>query len=68
MSLLLETYRTQDETRPSVIFASTVKERRLPTEGHLNNHSALLTGDQMLELHGIDTGSILDAAMTLLDR
>lgn len=50
IGLLLETYRTLDPTRPSVIFAYTVKGRGLPTEGHPNNHSALLTGDQMLEL------------------
>ncbi|MFC5677952.1 transketolase-like TK C-terminal-containing protein [Aeromicrobium endophyticum] len=50
IGLLLDTYRTVDETRPTVIFAYTVKGRGLPTEGHPNNHSALLTGDQMKEL------------------
>lgn len=48
--LLLDTYRTVDETRPTVIFAYTVKGRGLPTEGHPNNHSALLTEEQMVEL------------------
>ncbi|WP_456698650.1 transketolase-like TK C-terminal-containing protein [Aeromicrobium sp. P5_D10] len=50
IGLLLDTYRAIDRTRPTVIFAYTVKGRGLPTEGHPNNHSALLTGDQMLEL------------------
>lgn len=50
IGLLLDTYRAVDETRPTVIFAYTVKGRGLPTEGHPNNHSALLTGEQMLEL------------------
>ncbi|MFC5677906.1 transketolase-like TK C-terminal-containing protein [Aeromicrobium endophyticum] len=50
IGLLLDTYRTVDSTRPTIIFAYTVKGRGLPTEGHPNNHSALLTGEQMLEL------------------
>ncbi len=50
IGLLLDTFREIDETRPTVIFAYTVKGRGLPTEGHPNNHSALLTGDQMVEL------------------
>jgi pyruvate dehydrogenase E1 component len=50
IGLLLETYRTIDDTRPTVIFAYTIKGRGLPTEGHPNNHSALLTGEQMAEL------------------
>lgn len=48
--LLLETYRTIDPTRPTVVFAYTIKGRGLPTEGHPNNHSALLNVDQMIEL------------------
>lgn len=50
IGLLLETYRTLDSTRPTIIFAYTVKGRGLPIEGHPNNHSAQLTGDQMVEL------------------
>lgn len=50
MSLLLDTYGTVDDHRPTIIFAYTIKGRGLPTEGHPNNHSALLTGDQMGEL------------------
>ncbi|MCU1657800.1 MAG: Transketolase central region [Pseudonocardiales bacterium] len=36
-----------DDTRPTVIFAYTVKGYLLPTEGHPQNHSALLTDEQM---------------------
>ena len=43
LGLLLDTYRTVDPMRPTVVFAYTVKGRGLPTEGHPNNHSALLT-------------------------
>ncbi|WP_326645989.1 pyruvate dehydrogenase [Streptosporangium sp. NBC_01755] len=50
LDLLLDTYREVDDTRPTVVFAYTVKGRGLPTEGHPNNHSALLTEAQMLAL------------------
>lgn len=39
-----------DDDRPTVIIAYTVKGRGLPTEGHPQNHSALLTEAQMEEL------------------
>jgi pyruvate dehydrogenase E1 component len=39
-----------DDTRPTVIFAYTVKGYRLPTQGHPQNHSALLTAGQVAEL------------------
>ncbi|WP_448003634.1 transketolase-like TK C-terminal-containing protein [Agromyces bauzanensis] len=39
-----------DDTRPTVIFAYTVKGRGLPMEGHPQNHSALLTAEQFAEL------------------
>lgn len=39
-----------DDFRPTVIFAYTVKGYRLPTEGHPQNHSSLLTADQIGEL------------------
>lgn len=48
--LLLNTYRQIDPSRPTVIFAYTVKGRGLATEGHPNNHSAQLTEAQMAEL------------------
>lgn len=50
IGLLTDTYRTLDPTRPSVIFAYTIKGRGLPTEGHPNNHSALLNEAQMVAL------------------
>jgi len=39
-----------DDRRPTVILAYTVKGFGLPTKGHPQNHSALLSHDQMLEL------------------
>ncbi|MBP0457206.1 transketolase-like TK C-terminal-containing protein [Streptomyces montanisoli] len=39
-----------EDHRPTVILAYTVKGHGLPTEGHPQNHSSLLTEDQMLEL------------------
>ncbi|HEV3380456.1 MAG TPA: pyruvate dehydrogenase [Trebonia sp.] len=39
-----------DDTRPTVIFSYTVKGYGLPTQGHPQNHSALLTASQMTQL------------------
>lgn len=50
LGLLVDTFRAADTHRPTVVFAYTVKGRRLPTEGHPNNHSALLTEAQMRAL------------------
>jgi pyruvate dehydrogenase E1 component len=47
LGLLVDTFHGVDGDRPTVVFAYTVKGRGLPTEGHPNNHSALLTGPQM---------------------
>jgi pyruvate dehydrogenase E1 component len=47
---LIEAYRAIDHDRPTVIFAYTIKGWGLPIEGHPENHSALLTREQMLEL------------------
>jgi pyruvate dehydrogenase E1 component len=47
---LIEAYRAVDGDRPSVIFAYTIKGWSLPIEGHPENHSALLTDDQMATL------------------
>ncbi len=47
IGLLLETYARIDPTRPTVLFAYTIKGRGLATEGHPNNHSALLNEAQM---------------------
>ena len=50
LGLLTETFDHVDEHRPTVVFAYTIKGRGLATEGHPNNHSALLTGEQMRTL------------------
>ena len=39
-----------DDTRPTVIFAYTIKGFGLATKGHPQNHSALLTDEQMTQL------------------
>jgi pyruvate dehydrogenase E1 component len=39
-----------DDTRPTVIFAYTVKGYGLASEGHPQNHSSLLTNEQMEQL------------------
>jgi pyruvate dehydrogenase E1 component len=42
-----------DDTRPTVIFAYTVKGYLLPIEGHPQNHSAQLTSEQLHELAAV---------------
>jgi len=43
-------YRAIDDSRPTIILAYTIKGRGLPVEGHPQNHSALLTNEQMQQL------------------
>ena len=50
--LLRDTWAGVDPTRPTVVFAYTIKGWGLPTEGHPANHSALLTPAQMGDLAG----------------
>jgi pyruvate dehydrogenase E1 component len=50
LAALDHAYASIDDTRPTVIFAYTVKGYGLPTQGHPRNHSALLTTAQMQEL------------------
>jgi len=50
LAALRETFAGIDDTRPTVIFAYTVKGYRLASEGHPQNHSALLTADQLADL------------------
>ncbi|MFC5219736.1 transketolase-like TK C-terminal-containing protein [Streptomyces coerulescens] len=57
---LTDAFDAVDDTRPTVIFAYTVKGYGLPTEGHPQNHSSLLTADQMR--------SLADRLCTDLDR
>ncbi len=50
LAALDQAYASIDDTRPTVIFAYTVKGYGLPTQGHPQNHSALLTAAQMKHL------------------
>src|ERR1700744_6063904 len=50
LASLGEAFAAIDDTRPTVIFAYTVKGYGLPTEGHPQNHSALLTETQFRAL------------------
>ncbi|MFR9798234.1 transketolase-like TK C-terminal-containing protein [Streptomyces sp. MS06] len=59
LGALLDAYASIDDTRPTAILAYTVKGHGLPTEGHPQNHSSLLTADQMRDLaacSGTDPG------------
>jgi len=48
-----EVFRAVDNTRPTVVFAYTVKGHGLPVEGHPGNHSALLSEQQYAELAAV---------------
>ncbi len=50
LAALTEAYRQIDDTRPTVIIAYTIKGYGLPTEGHPQNHSALLSHDEYRSL------------------
>jgi pyruvate dehydrogenase E1 component len=50
LGALLGAYERIDDTRPTVIFAYTVKGYGLASEGHPQNHSSLLDANQMQEL------------------
>ncbi|MHA0285080.1 transketolase-like TK C-terminal-containing protein [Mycobacterium sp. C3-094] len=50
LTTLLDAYDRIDDTRPTVILAYTIKGYGLPTQGHPQNHSSLLTDDQFAEL------------------
>ena len=45
-----EAYAAIDDTRPTVIIAYTIKGYGLPTDGHPQNHSSLLTVEQYRQL------------------
>lgn len=58
LAALTAAYQQIDDTRPTVILAYTIKGYGLPTEGHPQNHSALLTDDEFAGLAmklGMDT-------------
>jgi len=50
LDALGEAFRAIVDTRPTVIFAYTVKGHGLATEGHPQNHSSLLTAAQFAQL------------------
>ncbi|HYH33094.1 MAG TPA: pyruvate dehydrogenase [Pseudonocardia sp.] len=50
LDALGEAFGAIDDTRPTVVFAYTVKGHGLATEGHPQNHSSLLTGAQFADL------------------
>jgi len=52
LDALDQAFEQIDDSRPTVIFAYTVKGYRLPTQGHPQNHSSLLTDVQMRTLAG----------------
>ena len=53
LAALDRAYRAIDDTRPTIIFAYTIKGYGLPIEGHPQNHSALLTRPQFEELAAV---------------
>jgi pyruvate dehydrogenase E1 component len=50
LGALDDAFAAIDDNRPTVILAYTVKGYGLPTKGHPQNHSALLSDDQMRQL------------------
>ena len=50
LASLDDAYHAVDDTRPTIILAYTIKGYGLATEGHPQNHSALLTEAQLKEL------------------
>jgi pyruvate dehydrogenase E1 component len=60
LAALGDALRAIDDSRPTVIFAYTVKGYGLATEGHPQNHSSLLTPDQFAEL-AAHVGADVDA-------
>jgi pyruvate dehydrogenase E1 component len=61
-----EAFAAIDDTRPAVIFAYTVKGYGLATEGHPQNHSSLLTAEQMASL-AARSGMSLDSPWRRFD-
>ena len=59
LGALLDAFDAIDDTRPTVVFAYTVKGYGLASQGHPQNHSSLLTEAQMREL-ATQVGADLD--------
>ena len=66
LAALRATWAAVDNTRPTVVFAYTVKGRGLPVEGSPGNHSALLTEEQYVEL-ATELGTSPDDPFALFD-
>ena len=66
LAALRATWAAVDNTRPTVVFAYTVKGRGLPVEGSPGNHSALLTEEQYVEL-ATELGTSADDPFALFD-
>ena len=49
---LVEAFDRIDDSRPTVIFAYTIKGHGLPSAGHPQNHSNLLTPEQLAQVAG----------------
>ncbi|MCU1630868.1 MAG: Pyruvate dehydrogenase (acetyl-transferring) [Pseudonocardia sp.] len=62
-----DAFEAIDDTRPTVIFAYTVKGNGLASEGHPQNHSSLLSAEQMGEL-AERVGMSLDAPWVAFDE
>ncbi|MBW0114638.1 transketolase-like TK C-terminal-containing protein [Pseudonocardia abyssalis] len=60
LSALRTAFAAIDDTRPTVVFAYTVKGHGLASEGHPQNHSSLLTHEQFAEL-AASVGADVDA-------
>ncbi len=50
LSALREAFAQIDDSRPTVIIAYTIKGNGLPTQGHPQNHSSLLSNEQYADL------------------
>ena len=66
LQTLVETLSAIDDSRPTVIFAYTIKGYGLATEGHPQNHSSMLTAAQLAEL-AQRTGMSLDSPWARFD-
>ncbi|MHA7224306.1 transketolase-like TK C-terminal-containing protein [Arthrobacter sp. RHLT1-20] len=66
LASLREAYAQIDDSKPTVIIAYTVKGHGLPTEGHPQNHSSLLSVDEYREL-GTRMGEDADSPWSRFD-
>jgi len=64
---LVRAFEAIDDTRPTVIFAYTIKGYSLASQGHPQNHSALLNAEQMSEL-AVRMGTDVDRPWQRFDQ